>query len=66
MPLPKSGKPRYIALSDAAVALFESLPRQDGDALQDLQATGHAGIDVEGKSVIDSPHFNPVVACCAT
>ncbi len=30
VPLSKSGKPRYIALSDAAVALFESLPRQDG------------------------------------
>lgn len=30
VPLSKSGKPRYIALSDAAVELFESLPRQDG------------------------------------
>ena len=30
VPVSKSGRPRHIALSDAAVALLEGLPREDG------------------------------------
>lgn len=30
VPLSKSGKPRYIPLSDAAMEILQSLPRQDG------------------------------------